>query len=60
VFLVFWILIFLPVALALLARGFLYCSEFAVRRILEYEKGVIVGAGVLIGAVAGILKILNG
>jgi hypothetical protein len=54
-----WLIVFLPLAFALVASGILAALEFFVRKLVEYPKGPILAINGLCVAVGGILKLFG-
>jgi hypothetical protein len=56
---IFWAVVALPLAVIYLLTILLFCSEFVVRRIAEYPKGPIFAGSVLLGAIAGVFRVMS-
>jgi hypothetical protein len=56
---IFWLVVALPLLAIYLITVVLFCSEFVVRRIPEYPKGPIFAGSMLLGAIAGIFRVLS-
>jgi hypothetical protein len=56
---IFWAVVAVPLLAIYLLTVVLFCCEFIVRRIAEYPKGPIFAGSALLGAVAGVLRVMS-